>query len=49
MVDRDPNHPTEVELKLLFPPQVRADLERHPAFRPPRATAPAEHHIVTTY
>ena len=49
MTDENTSHPTEVELKLRLPATSRTELEQHPAFRAPLATAPEERHEVTTY
>jgi triphosphatase len=43
------NHPMEVELKLRLPAAGRAELEQHPVFQSPLATAPEKRHEVTTY
>ena len=43
------DHPVEIELKLRLPVAARAELEQHPTFQPPHATAPKERHEVTTY
>jgi triphosphatase len=43
------DHPIEIELKLRLPVAARAELEQHPTFQPPHATAPEERHEVTTY
>jgi triphosphatase len=42
-------HPMEVELKLRLPAAGRAELERHPVFQSPFATAPEKRHELTTY
>ena len=49
MTDENTDHPMEVELKLRLPATGRTELEQHPAFQPPLATAPEERHEVTTY
>ena len=49
MTDESTDHPMEVELKLRFPATGRKELERHPAFQKPLATAAEKRHEVTTY
>ncbi len=49
MPDSDRRHPQEIELKLIFPPELRSSLEQHPALQEPHATPPQEQHQVTTY
>jgi triphosphatase len=41
--------PIEIELKLHFPAEVRARLERHPALLERQVTPPSERRLVTTY
>jgi triphosphatase len=45
----DRSHSLEVELKFLFPPELRSSLERHPALQAPHATPTQEQHRPTTY
>lgn len=49
MTDQAQEHPTEIELKLLFPPEERARLEQHPLLQPSDAAPPEERHQLTTY
>ena len=44
-----PSEPVEVELKLRLPENARATLERHPALKGPRATAPETRQEHTVY
>jgi inorganic triphosphatase YgiF len=49
MPDSDRSYPLEVELKFIFPPELRGSLERHSVLQEPHATPPQEQHQVTTY
>ena len=41
--------PQETEIKLLFPPELRAQIEAHPALHPPGAAPPEQQDEDTVY